>query len=204
MKTTRQSSTNRRLSLLQAALELFSTQGYDGTTTRAIAVRIGVTEALLFKHFPTKQELLRAVVEEFGPRSLFTPPPSSFETLRVRAALDGFVTQYLDRFWVNRAFMRMVFTTPKRDQAVFADTWAEFFKQGLYLYSLLTERIEQGELQPGSADAALEIISTATSGFLQRVLNDEPEDWETARTQFVMRLLQVLFDGIQVPPSEKK
>src|SRR5579871_2852681 len=106
MKTERQTGADRRQSLLQAALDLFSTQGYEGTTTRAVAERVGVTEALLFKHFKTKQELLRAVVAEFGPRRQL---PASFEELRtmpVREALDRVITEYLDAFWANRAYLR--------------------------------------------------------------------------------------------------
>ena len=195
----RKTGTDRRLSLLQAALDLFSTQGYDGTTTRAIAGRGGVTEALLFKHFATKQALLRAVVEEFGPRRIFAPLPASIHALPAREALELLVTQYLERFWANRAFMRMVFTTPRRDQAVFEELWAEFFKQGVYLHALLQEREDRGELRPGCAAVAAEVVSTATSGFLQRSLGEEPPEWEADCGRFVKGLSQVLFGGIQAP-----
>jgi AcrR family transcriptional regulator len=47
-----------REALLQAALELFSEQGYDATTTAAIARRAGVSEMTLFRHFATKDALL--------------------------------------------------------------------------------------------------------------------------------------------------
>lgn len=197
MKTTRQTGADRRLSLLQAALDLFSTQGYDGTTTKAIAARSGVTESLLFKHFRAKQELLSAVVLEFGPEQVFLPLPLEARALPVYAALEQFITQYLDAFWDNRAFMRMVFTTPKRDQAAYEKLWEEFGRQGLYLYILLQESSDRGELKPGIAAAATEIISTSTSGFLQRVLSDEPPDWERARTQYVANLLQTILQGIQ-------
>ncbi len=197
MKTPRQTGADRRQSLLQAALDLFSTQGYDGTTTRAIAERSGVTEAVLFKHFRAKQELLQAVVEAFGPRRFFAPPPVEAHTQPARGALEQFIGQYLDMFWANRAFMRMVFTTPKRDQAVFAELWAEFGRQGLYLYALLQERSDRDELRPDTAGAATEIISAATGGFLLRVLNDEPEDWNAARAQFVTHLLQIVLNGIE-------
>jgi AcrR family transcriptional regulator len=54
----------RRLKLQTAALELFSQQGYRGTTTQAIAHHAGVSEALLFRHFPTKEELYWSVLEQ--------------------------------------------------------------------------------------------------------------------------------------------
>ncbi len=196
MKTTRQTGPDRRLSLLQAALHLFSTQGYDGTTTRAIAERSGVSEAMLFRHFHSKPELLRDVAAEFGPRQLFAPPAASSHALPARAALEQFVTRYLDAFWEHRAFMRMVFTTPKKDQEVYAELWADFGRQGLYLYAALQERADRGELRRDIASAGTDIISAATSGFLQRVLSDEPEDWDAARAQFVANLMQIVFGGI--------
>ena len=47
-----------REALLVAALELFAEQGYDATTTAAIARRAGVSEMTLFRHFATKDALL--------------------------------------------------------------------------------------------------------------------------------------------------
>lgn len=55
---------DRRKKLQNAALDLFAQQGFRGTTTREIARRAGVSEALLFRHFPSKQELYWSVLED--------------------------------------------------------------------------------------------------------------------------------------------
>lgn len=47
-----------RARLRQAALELYCLQGYDATTTAAIAARAGVTERTYFRHFADKREVL--------------------------------------------------------------------------------------------------------------------------------------------------
>jgi AcrR family transcriptional regulator len=53
--------------LLASALDLFATHGYAGTSTREIATKAGVSEALLFRHFGTKAALFEeAVVKPFG------------------------------------------------------------------------------------------------------------------------------------------
>jgi AcrR family transcriptional regulator len=59
----RLSSQDRRQRLLDAALELFSSQGYTATTTRQIAASAGVTEAVIYRHFPNKEDLYWAVLE---------------------------------------------------------------------------------------------------------------------------------------------
>ena len=53
----------RRQQILDLATELFARQGYQGTTTRQIAQQVRVNEAIIFRHFPTKEELYWAVIE---------------------------------------------------------------------------------------------------------------------------------------------
>jgi len=52
----------RREQLIRVAIELFSRKGFNGTTTKEIAAAAGVTEALIFRHFPTKEALYDAIL----------------------------------------------------------------------------------------------------------------------------------------------
>lgn len=56
-------SAQRRDQILQAATELFARQGFNGTTTREIAERVGVKETILFRLFPSKRDLYWAVID---------------------------------------------------------------------------------------------------------------------------------------------
>lgn len=53
----------RRRQILEVATELFAERGFQGTTTHEIADRAGVNEALVFRHFPRKQDLYWAVID---------------------------------------------------------------------------------------------------------------------------------------------
>jgi AcrR family transcriptional regulator len=55
------SSEARRTAIIQAVRHVFAERGFHGTTTRALADAAGVSEALLFKHFPTKEALFSAM-----------------------------------------------------------------------------------------------------------------------------------------------
>jgi TetR/AcrR family transcriptional regulator len=59
----RLAATDRRRQVLEAALDAFSRKGFEGTTTKEIAAAAGVTEAIVFRHFPSKQALYAAVLE---------------------------------------------------------------------------------------------------------------------------------------------
>jgi AcrR family transcriptional regulator len=51
----------RRTAIVQAVRRVFAEKGFDGTTTRELAEAAGVSEALLFKHFPNKEALYSAM-----------------------------------------------------------------------------------------------------------------------------------------------
>ncbi len=62
MKVTgRLSSEERRAAIIKAVRRTFAEKGFHGTTTRELAAAAGVSEALLFKHFPTKEALYAAM-----------------------------------------------------------------------------------------------------------------------------------------------
>jgi AcrR family transcriptional regulator len=66
MATTSQvrvSASDRRLQIMEAAKELFARQGFEGTTTRQIAEAARVNEAIIFRHFPSKEDLYWAIID---------------------------------------------------------------------------------------------------------------------------------------------
>ena len=69
VRATRRSSEEVRGLLIQAARELFGEQGYSGVTTRQIAERAGVSEAILWRQFRTKANLFNIAVAD--PIALF-------------------------------------------------------------------------------------------------------------------------------------
>lgn len=56
----------RREQILQTAVELFSQKGFKGTTTKEIARVAGVSEAMVFRHFETKDALYGAIISNKG------------------------------------------------------------------------------------------------------------------------------------------
>ena len=59
----RMNAEDRKLQILRVAVSLFSQRGFGGTTTKEIAQAAGVSEAMVFRHFATKQELYSEILD---------------------------------------------------------------------------------------------------------------------------------------------
>jgi TetR/AcrR family transcriptional regulator len=59
----RMAGDERRSQILRVAVDLFAHEGFRGTTTKKIAQAAGVSEAMVFRHFATKEELYAAILD---------------------------------------------------------------------------------------------------------------------------------------------
>jgi Transcriptional regulator len=59
----RLSAEERKEAIVEAVRDVFAEKGFDGTTTRELAKAAGVSEALLYKHFPSKELLYAAMLD---------------------------------------------------------------------------------------------------------------------------------------------
>lgn len=91
-----------RETIRAVALELFSDKGFEQTSLREIAERVGLTKASLYYHYPSKQALLLAVVEPMitGWRSIVDDTAGLEHD---PDAVRGVVERCLDVFLRNRS-----------------------------------------------------------------------------------------------------
>jgi len=107
----------RREQILQTAFDLFSHKGFSGTTTKDIARAAGVSEAMVFKHFSSKDELYGALLEAKKCAEGLTQFPweSNEPLIAAMKAKDDFgvfyhfASQALNKHQEDIAFMRMIF-----------------------------------------------------------------------------------------------
>src|ERR1700741_135741 len=64
MSTLRMTSDLRRQLILGAAKRCFARHGFAGTTTKSVAAAAAISEALLFKHFPSKAALYAEILAD--------------------------------------------------------------------------------------------------------------------------------------------
>jgi AcrR family transcriptional regulator len=96
--------------ILEAALELFINDGYDRTSLRQIAEKVGINKASLYYYFPGKEEILKALADRasdvghhLGLEQLL-PEDGSLDM----AALASSLQQLLQQVLVNRRVLLML------------------------------------------------------------------------------------------------
>jgi AcrR family transcriptional regulator len=176
-----------RETIRAVALELFSTKGFEQTSLREIAERVGLTKASLYYHYPSKQALLLAVVEPVltGWRAIAEDTASLEHT---PAHVRRIVAQCLDVFLRNRAIVGVFQRDPAGVALVATSLWEDSLDLGRRLVAWLAGP------SPTNADlvraaAAMEVLGTALTSSTYGV--DEISD-EELRDVLLTAALDVL------------
>ncbi len=100
-RTTGSDGERTEAAIREAAVDLFARRGYEAVTTRQIAAAVGVQAAALYRYFPTKEDLLFALMRRHMEALI-----ASWDTVRPAdadpvARLSAFVDNHI-RFHVER------------------------------------------------------------------------------------------------------
>ena len=164
-----------RARIQQVALELFAEQGYERTSLREIAERLGVTKAALYYHFKSKEDIVRSFTEDyFGHMDALIAwgrdqPPGA---RTARELLDRYITLVLESGEVFRFL--------ERNQATIhaAEGGKHRFTQFRPRLAALMEIITGPDASPRSrirAAAAIFAVSTSCMFFTKDVPEAELE-----------------------------
>ena len=142
-----------RAALIEAGLELFGARGYEGTSSRALADRAGVNQALIGYHFRGKKGLYLAVFEAIARRVREHVQPSLEAGMaQLESAGPEGVTPEMAR--------EMLFTVLDRFVDLFASPETERWAQ-------LIMREQQ---RPGEAFEIVWVFMSRTLGLLSRLV----------------------------------
>ncbi len=99
----------RQQEILDAAVRVFSRKGFNGATTKEIAVEAGVAEGTIFRYFKTKKDILLSMVGPFVVQSLAdTMQEVSGET--DETVLTAIIKNRFDLIKKNQDLVRLLFT----------------------------------------------------------------------------------------------
>ena len=168
------SADERRAATVDAVVELAAEQNPSEITTTAIAKHMGVTQGALFKHFPTKDAILQAVMEFVANRLLSRVDKAARSASTPVAAIEAIFMAHIEFVVENPGVPRMMFgelqhaklTAPKR----MAQTLIR--RYGERLHDLLEEGKAAGELSASldTSAAATLFIGTIQGLVMQSML----------------------------------
>ena len=162
----RVSGRDRRLQIMEAAKELFARQGFDGTTTRQIAQAARVNEAVIFRHFPSKEDLYWSVIDRECERAGWQPALSqqlssgaSDRQIFAGIAEDILVRRAKDSS-LNRLLLFSALENQRRSQ--------RFLQTHVFAYYELIARYIQERIEAGAFRAVNPLL--AARGFVGMVV----------------------------------
>ncbi|MFB2898707.1 TetR/AcrR family transcriptional regulator [Aerosakkonemataceae cyanobacterium BLCC-F50] len=103
-----QSEDATRNRIIKAAQKLFARQGYDGTTTRDLAMAAGVAEGTVFRHFPNKKAILIEVATQ-GWVEILTDLLTELSEMESYEAVGKVMRRRMLNFHKNGDLMRVCF-----------------------------------------------------------------------------------------------
>ncbi len=104
----RSSAQERQAGIIGAASSLFAAKGFKGTTTREIARTAGISEALVFKYFPTKRALYAAILAEKAPVSQLLASVEEAAAKRDDARVFTLIAGYRIRRGTDPTLLRLL------------------------------------------------------------------------------------------------
>ena len=117
-KKKRLSQEDRRHQIIHVAMALFASKGFKGTTTRAIAKTAGVSEAIIFRHFATKEDLYDAIINFTVEQrhTLWEQDEASLNpTQDLKTHLSTFAEAYIQRNRNDPTFIRLMMYSALED-----------------------------------------------------------------------------------------
>ena len=190
-------SLETRASILEAALSLFASQGYDATGVAEICAAAGVSKGAFYHHFPSKQAVFLAILEEW------------------LAALDIQMEQKLTEaedipggLIEMASLTRDIFSAAGGHLAMFIEFWSQSlhdpevwkatvdpYRRYTRLFSGYIQRgIDEGSLRKVDPDAAARmIVGLAVGTLAQGLMDPESTDWGNTS----IRSMEMIINGLK-------
>lgn len=156
----------RRAVTVEAVVSLSAEQNPSEITTTTIAKRMGVTQGSLFKHFPTKDAILQAVMEWVAERLLARIDDAARSASSPTAALEAMFTAHVQFVVDHPGVPRMLFGELQRAEPTAPKRMVQTLlrRYGERLHRIIEQGKQSGEL-PARLDS--EAAATLFIGMIQ-------------------------------------
>jgi len=143
--------TARQMNIIEAAIEIIAQMGYEKLTTKNLAAKLKLTEAALYRHFPSKHELVRMVLCYFEQLSCRVIEQIKSEDLSPVERIRKFVTDRYELFTANPDLAMVMFSEElfKSDHAYMTYMQDIMHIHRDHVVGYISEGQKAGEIDPG-------------------------------------------------------
>jgi AcrR family transcriptional regulator len=167
----------RRATILRAATEVFTEQGFSDTRLADIAQRAGVVISTLYLYFDSKEEMVRAISQESRQVLLDRLEPvvaqlrTSEDIARFVEIVLAFAKEHREQIIIFNLDSGLI--SPRRGIKSTAHTYGPRIQQGI---ELIRHLIAEGWLRPYEPELIMEILITTTRWLISRYLIIKEEE----------------------------
>ena len=176
-KKKRMTGDERRRKIVQAAMYVFSRSGFSGATTRKIAKKAGISEAMIYSHFKDKEDLYSAIIDQKMQESepLYYP----LDAMRKKddeRVFETIVSNFMQRYSEDTTFLRLLLFSALEGHELagmfVAGPVRRFFE---FLAEYMRERIDEEAFKPINPEIASRCLVGMVHYFvlLKKIYGDE-------------------------------
>ena len=187
--------------ILESAIRLFAEKGFSGTTTREIAEKAGVNEALIFRYFSTKRDLYSAIIErKISEEPGFEYPLEAFkETRDDWLIFRSIAIRMFDCVEKNPSFIRLLHFSALEGHELsdmFFDTYVQY--QRMLLSDYIERRISEGAFKNvNPVLAARAFIGMVINYILVQEIFGEKKRRKIKREEVADTFVKIFLEGIK-------
>jgi AcrR family transcriptional regulator len=194
--------------LLDAALALFVEKGFSATRSEEVAARAGVSKGTLYLYFPSKEDLLKAVIRH----TLMADVARGAERVaQAHGATSESLVELMTEWWTSvvaspsSAVFKLVITEVRNFPEIGDFYQREVIEPGRQLIGDMVQRgIDRGEFRPVDVDSAIHSIvlpmvmlclhkhSMGACGFIDERL--------TRPAEFIRQHMDLVLNGLRAAP----
>jgi AcrR family transcriptional regulator len=204
----------RRELILQTAVDLFSKKGFKGTTTKEIAAASGVSEAMVFRHFASKDDLYAAILDAKAcvDGTHMFPWEGNEALQKAVAEKDDFGVFYnialaaMNKHHEDVPFMRLLFYSALEEHQLAARFFQEFISEVYkFIGGYIAERQRDGEFRDLNPKVAVRsFVGMMIHHSLNNILWDKKRViLDVSNEEAAANFAQILLNGIRAHDVNK-
>jgi AcrR family transcriptional regulator len=202
MPRTPNAGEDRREQIIDAAMRVFAQKGFARASNRDVAREAGITTGLIYYYFESKEDLLKAALEERSPIQIMAKIPPEMLEQPPAVLLPLLLTRVLSLVESERfvSIVRVMLPEVLHGSAEIAPILLSFFQRVIvFLSDYLRTQIARGNVRADlDADITAQVVVSNMIGMvMRRQIMRDPGMLRYTHEEIVQAILSMLLQGIQ-------